>query len=80
MDTLTSAQAKMLETIDSIVVRRSYGRDGQPLWLFEGRRATAGEARVITSLQTKKLVKVVSQQVHIAGWNGTKAVGRLVRK
>lgn len=69
----------MLTTIDEVVVRRSYGRDGQPVWLFEGRRATAGEARVISALQAKRLVKVVSQEVRIAGWVGTKSVGRLVR-
>lgn len=77
---LTLPQQKMLETIDSVIVRRGYDRDGQSVWLFNGKRATAAQVRVITSLQKKQLVRVESQEVRITGWVGTKAVSRLVRK
>lgn len=76
---ITPAQAKMLETIDTVIVRRGWESNGQPVWLIEGKRATAAQARVISALQTKRLVKTESQQVRIVGWVGTKAVSRLVR-
>lgn len=69
----------MLNTIDDKVVRRGYDRNGQPVWLIDGRRATAAEARIISALQTKKLVRTESQYVKITGWVGTKAVTRLVQ-
>ena len=77
---LTLPQQKMLETIDSVIVRRGYDRDGQSVWLFNGKRATAAQVRVITSLQKKQLVRVESQNVKLSGWVGSKAVSRLVRK
>lgn len=80
MDNITPAQAKMLDTIDTQIVRRAWERNGQPVWLINSARATAAQARVISALQTKKLVKTESQQIRIVGWVGTKAVSRLVRK
>lgn len=77
--TVTPAQAAMLELIDSTFVRRSFERNGAPVWLIEMRRATAAQARVIAALQAKRLVRTESQQIRISGWVGTKAVTRLVR-
>jgi hypothetical protein len=77
---ITPAQSSMLDLIDTVVVRRSYNRDGSPVWLINGARATAAQSRVITALQEKKLVRVESQNVQLYGWVGSKAVSRLVRK
>lgn len=76
MHTLTAPQLKMLTTIDNSVVRSS----GHQVWMIDGRPATAAESRVITALQTKRLVKWESQEVTIAGWVGSKRVFRLIRK
>lgn len=70
----------MLDLLDSNVVRRGFDRDGQTVWLNGGQRMTAAQARVITLLQVKKLVTIVSAQVQITGWVGTRTVSRLVRK
>lgn len=79
MDTITPAQAKMLEVIDSTVVRRSFERNGAPFWMIDMKRASGAQVRVIDSLQKKKLVKTESQEIRITGWVGTRRVVRLVR-
>lgn len=75
MSVLTGPQAAMLNTVATCVVRLNRMHDG---WIIDGRKATGSQVRVIDSLQKKRLVKTVTEHIHINGMNGTKAVYRLV--